>query len=302
MAAIAPYMERLILDGGLWDPRPLPPYEYSGEPLTKLERFFVRINGPIDAQEIETPIRALPADLDGYRAAIVSDTHLNRRLELGEEILRALMSVKPDLICLLGDLVDAGSSSAEPYKPFLRALAGIAPCAAVMGNNDYVCGHLGALRAYCADAGIPMLEDESRTIKRGCASVRIIGLQDANAFAFHVPVKREAGSPGVSVIKASLDPSMIDILLIHRPHRAARTLGMGGFALALSGHAHGGQWRLPNGRGLFAPGQGLFPKYTSGLYRIGGGSLIVGRGLGNHEFPVRINNRPHIPVAILRRV
>jgi predicted MPP superfamily phosphohydrolase len=295
-------MERMILDGGQWLPPVWPPYVYSGEPLTRTERFFAKLNGPLDLETIDTPTRGLPADLEGFRIAVVSDIHLSKRIELGEETLRAVMSARPDLICLLGDMVDGHTASAEPFKPFLRALAGVAPCAAAMGNNDYVCGHLGAFRAYCAEAGIPMLEDESRVIRRGSAGIRLIGLQDANAFAYHIPVKREGGMPGVSVIKASGDPSVVDVLLIHRPRRAARTLMMGGFALALSGHAHGGQWRLPGGQGLFSPGQGLFPRYTSGRYPVGGGWLVVSRGIGNHEFPIRINNRPHVPVAVLRRV
>ncbi|MDR2657008.1 MAG: metallophosphoesterase family protein [Oscillospiraceae bacterium] len=306
---IAPYMERMILDGGLLRQRPGEDAarfaghanEYYDEPLTPCERFFVWQNGRLDVEEIDTPIRSLPKDLEGFRVALISDIHLSVRMQRGEETLRCTASAKPDLICMLGDFADGHTKTAEPYNPFLRAMAGIAPCAAVMGNNDYVCSYLGALREYYTQAGIPLLEDESRTIQRGKARIRVIGLQDANAFAYNIPVRRDGTMANVRTIAASDDPDMIDILLIHRPHRAARTLAQGGFAMAMAGHAHGGQWRLPGGQGLFAPGQGLLPKYTSGLYRIGGGKLLVGRGIGNHEFPIRINNRPHLPIAVLSR-
>ena len=70
--------------------------------------------------------------------------------------------------------------------------------------------------------------------------------------------------------------------------------------LVLSGHAHGGQWRFPGIGGLYAPGQGIVPKYTAGMYRIGDTVLCVSRGLGNSSFPLRIDNTPEVVTVILR--
>ena len=64
--------------------------------------------------------------------------------------------------------------------------------------------------------------------------------------------------------------------------------------LILSGHAHGGQFRLPLVGGVYAPDQGFFPDYDEGLYDLGDRFLVVSRGLGNSLFPLRINNRPEI--------
>lgn len=64
--------------------------------------------------------------------------------------------------------------------------------------------------------------------------------------------------------------------------------------LVLSGHAHGGQVRLPLIGALFAPNQGLFPKYTAGLYSEGQTKMVVSRGLDNSSFPIRINNLPKL--------
>ncbi|MDE6613711.1 MAG: hypothetical protein K2K28_04075 [Clostridia bacterium] len=73
-----------------------------------------------------------------------------------------------------------------------------------------------------------------------------------------------------------------------------------GFPLTLCGHAHGGQWRIPfTGRGLYAPKQGRFPKYTQGLHEKEGRKMIISRGLGNSEFPLRLFNRPEIVVIDL---
>ena len=70
-----------------------------------------------------------------------------------------------------------------------------------------------------------------------------------------------------------------------------------GVNLVLSGHAHGGQFRLPLIGGLFAPGQGIFPKYDAGLYTVGCTNMVVSRGVGNSLFPFRVNHRPEVVVV-----
>jgi len=71
--------------------------------------------------------------------------------------------------------------------------------------------------------------------------------------------------------------------------------------LVLSGHAHGGQFRLPFIGGLAAPNQGLFPEYDAGLFVEGNTHMMVSRGIGNSIFPVRFNNRPEVVVVELSR-
>ena len=75
-----------------------------------------------------------------------------------------------------------------------------------------------------------------------------------------------------------------------------------GFALVLCGHAHGGQVRLPFVGGLYAPEQGVLPKYTAGMHQDGNTRMIVSRGLGNSGFPLRFGNRPEIVAITLRSV
>jgi len=90
------------------------------------------------------------------------------------------------------------------------------------------------------------------------------------------------------------------LMLTHKPHLIDAYQNSGA-DLVLSGHAHGGQVRLPFVGGLYAPGQGIFPRYTSGLYRLKNGvSMIVNRGLGDSQFPWRINNPPHVIVITLK--
>jgi predicted MPP superfamily phosphohydrolase len=69
--------------------------------------------------------------------------------------------------------------------------------------------------------------------------------------------------------------------------------------LVFSGHAHGGQFRIPFVGGLIAPNQGLFPKYDAGIYEEGNTTMVVSRGIGNSIVPFRINNRPEIVLVEL---
>ena len=94
------------------------------------------------------------------------------------------------------------------------------------------------------------------------------------------------------------DESGYTILLSHRPE-LFETYMDGGIDLVFSGHAHGGQFRLPFIGGLVAPNQGMFPKYDAGLYTDGGTSMVVSRGIGNSIIPFRFNNRPEIVLVEL---
>jgi predicted MPP superfamily phosphohydrolase len=89
------------------------------------------------------------------------------------------------------------------------------------------------------------------------------------------------------------------LLLSHRPDFFAEYAN-NNIDLTLTGHAHGGQFRIPFIGGLYAPGQGLFPTYDSGLYKKDSSQMIVSRGIGNSSFPFRFNNRPEIILVKLQ--
>ena len=89
------------------------------------------------------------------------------------------------------------------------------------------------------------------------------------------------------------------ILLSHRPETFEAYV-MEDIDLVLSGHAHGGQFRLPFRGGVVAPNHGLFPKYDAGIYTKNNTTMIVSRGVGNSIIPVRFNNRPEIVVVTMK--
>lgn len=100
--------------------------------------------------------------------------------------------------------------------------------------------------------------------------------------------ENEAGADGSEEI--------LKILLVHEP-QFLETYAEGKFDLIFAGHAHGGQIRLPFTQGLFAPGQGILPRLTSGVHKMGSVSMVISRGLGNSTFPLRVFNRPEVVVV-----
>ena len=259
---------------------------------TRLTNFEFRQNGLLDMEDIFVHVPALHPSLSGIRLAVVSDLHLKVSYPGMDQFLLCLHAARPDVICIVGDMVDAFTPSLMPLELLLREMAACAPIIAVLGNNDYVFSDILSLRNLYRNQGAALLEDEAYLYTKGDGRLRFIGLQDATAFRTHLNVQRDAATLLFET------PQIPTVLLLHRAHKGPSYRNRG-LILALAGHAHGGQWRLPGIGPIYSPGQGIFPKYTSGLYRIGSLPMVVSRGLGNHEMPIRIRNRPHLPIVTL---
>ena len=141
-------------------------------------------------------------------------------------------------------------------------------------------------------AGVVILEDARTEISLGGETITLIGVNDPS---FRT---NDLSGDSVTVMDAKLtqlhgDDNEFTILLSHRPE-LFDTYVKNNIDLVLSGHAHGGQLRLPFIGGLVAPHQGMFPEYDAGLYTEENTNMIVSRGVGNSIFPFRINNRPEV--------
>ena len=90
------------------------------------------------------------------------------------------------------------------------------------------------------------------------------------------------------------------VLLSHRPE-LMDTYVQSTADLVLTGHAHGGQIKLPFIGGVISPGEGLFPEYYEGIYEKENTQMVVSRGIGNSLFPWRINNKPEVGLVILEK-
>lgn len=239
----------------------------------------------------------LPDSFHGYRIAQVSDLHNAEFGQNNQKLLALLREAGPDIIVITGDMVDSYHTDIDIALGFAREAVKIAPCYYVTGNHEARISQYATLKTGLEDAGVVILENQRVELERGEETVALIGVDDPSFRTSYL----FGNSPGV--MSAALGElveaqDVYTILLSHRPE-LFETYVQSGVDLVFSGHAHGGQFRLPFVGGLVAPNQGLFPEYDSGLYAQSGTNMLVSRGLGNSIIPIRFNNRPEVIVVEL---
>lgn len=207
------------------------------------------------------------------------------------------MVEKPDLIVFTGDLIDSRRYNEKPSLTLIEQLVDLAPVYYVTGNHEWKSGKYEALEEKLKKLGVHILKNETITITNGSDEIYITGLDDPT-FS-NENSESEIMEQFLTEAARNFHPNQFHILLSHRPELFPLYAEYG-FDLVFSGHAHGGQFRLPFIGGLVAPNQGLFPKYTADDHHIGQTTMIVSRGLGNSIIPVRIFNRPEIVVVTLQ--
>lgn len=244
----------------------------------------------------------LPSAFSGFRIAQISDLH-NATFGRGNRKLLALLAdSRPDIIVITGDFVDSRHTDMDTALHFAEEAVKIAPTYYVSGNHEARMETYGDLCEALAQAGVTVLEDRAVTLEKDGETVRLAGLADPS-----LTLKEEEPGEVQAMVSARLESltggeadggADYTILLSHRPE-LLDTYASCGVDLVLSGHVHGGQFRIPFVGGLFAPSQGFFPQYDAGLYRQGATAMVVSRGLGNSIIPIRINNRPELVLVEL---
>ena len=239
----------------------------------------------------------IPADFDGFRIAQISDLHNDSFGRDNCKLLDSLGETEPDIIVITGDLVDSRRTDLGVALDFARRALEIAPVYYVPGNHESRLPEYEGFKQDLLKAGIIVLDNKKVTLTAFDSAITLMGVNDPH-FSYSWPPVEE-GQLIYDAVSCIQEPSDgYTVLLSHRPDLLdayART----GVDLVFSGHAHGGQFRIPFAGGLFAPDQGLFPKYDAGLFTQGDTTLIVSRGLGASVISFRLNNRPEIVVVTL---
>ena len=243
--------------------------------------------------------KELPDAFDGYRIAHVSDLHNAEMGDGNEKLLAMLREAEPDIIAITGDLIDSRNTNIEVALAFAEEAMKIAPCYYVTGNHEARVFACAELKVGLEAAGVVVLENERTEIELSGETITIIGVDDPS-FNTDYLFGDSASVVSNTLAEISTEDDGFSVLLSHRPELFDTYVACG-VDLALSGHAHGGQFRLPFIGGLVAPNQGFFPKYDAGLFKKENTTMIVSRGLGNSIIPFRINNSPEIVVAELRK-
>lgn len=238
----------------------------------------------------------IPKEFDGFRIVQISDLHASVVPGLVGEV----KSEDPDIVVFTGDLVhDKGSF--EPAIILAKKLSILTDVFFVTGNHDLRRSDYDKFQDALNKTGTITLHDQSAIIERDGVQITITGIKD--------PLSEDKNKIAENIensVNKIVKTDNYHIALFHRANHMD-SLHNKGFDLIISGHMHGGQIRLPNGRGVCAPksswGSGspmLFPKYFGGHYTHDDMDMIVSRGIGNPMIIPRFFNRPELTVIILK--
>lgn len=241
----------------------------------------------------------IPAEFDGFTIVQVSDLHNAEFGSHQDKLLNAVKDASPDIIAVTGDLIDSNHTDVAKAMEFINGAVKIAPVYYVTGNHEAWSDQYPELKKQMIRAGVDILEDENIIIEHAGGSIQLLGLNDPG-FITTSDTFESMTTIDTKLKDILVESSEYKILLSHRPELFDIYVN-NNIDLALSGHAHGGQVRLPFVGGLVAPNQGFFPKYSEGVYEKKQTKMVVSRGLGNSSIPLRINNRPELVIVTLMK-
>lgn len=230
--------------------------------------------------------------------ALVSDLHSKKRTRV-DAIANAIQLNTPDYILMPGDILERIDGSNKKGNSagvkLIRRCSEIAPVLYSVGNHEN--GGTGSWNVFkwFAIKSIPKYYDQGeldRIFESG-ATFLDDGYVNADGIAFGGLTSgliNEGHEPNVAWLDEFCALECPKVLLCHHPEYYAKYLQGRNIDLIVAGHAHGGQWRI-FGKGVFAPGQGIFPKYTEGVHD---GILVISRGLKPSGKIPRIFNPPEL--------
>ncbi len=227
-------------------------------------------------------IDSVKAPEGGVKIVHLSDLHAKRFGKGNRRLIKKVAGEKPDFIAITGDIIHKYRE--RDIRAAIEAVEGlckVVPVYYVSVNHVMRSTRYRGFSAMLKEAGAIVLDN---------VCVHAFGITVCGVNCAKIKSGKYFGM-------AEGDDGELKLLLAHLPQYIDK-YALAGYDLALTGHAHGGQWRIPfTGIGFYSPGQGLFPKYTSGVHSCGNMRQVISRGLGNSQCPLRLFNRPEIVVV-----
>lgn len=275
--------------------------------------FLYYQNNHLGLSKYEIENKNIPSEFDGYKIIQISDLHSKEFGESQKKLVEKIKKSKPDIVVFTGDMVDRRALRLSPFLNVIKCLEDVTPMYYVFGNHEMFYEPYNEnskegqrIRSELKKTNVVLLENEAVEIKRGEDTLKLLGISDpSNPFVGNDRVEM---IPEVDRAKMSInmarenkrEQNSFELLLSHRPE-LLDLYENEKIDLVLSGHAHGGQIRIPFIGGIIAPNQGFFPRITEGVHEKGETKLVVSRGLGNSLFPFRILNTPEIVEITLKK-
>lgn len=257
--------------------------------------FLLVNNNWLQTTDYEIRSADIPAAFDGAKIVHITDVHDSSFGEGQSRLIGKTQEAEPDIIFLTGDLIDSNRYDLEASLELAEALVDMADVYYVIGNHEVAVNEVEEITEALSALGVHVLRNETAEWVRGGEQLQITGIDD--------PLMDNTLSPEAFTGQALDESGLSDgftLLLAHRPE-VLDVYAERGIDVVFSGHAHGGQIRLPGVGGLIAPGQGWFPELTKGIYEEQDTQLVLSTGLGNSVFPVRLFNLPEIVTVTLKK-
>ncbi len=261
--------------------------------------FFIFSNNSIVITEHSYRNNKIPSSFDGFKILQVSDLHNKKFGENQQKIIEKIEDISPDMILITGDLIDRRKYDLDLAENFIKQIVEIAPTYYSSGNHEAWSGKYSDIKIMLIKNKVTVLDNEIEKYNIGEERLNIIGLKDPAFLSSNY-------LDGINKIEIEgfltkyENKEEFEIVLSHRPE-LLDLYENHDIDVVFSGHAHGGQIRLPYIGGILAPDQGFFPKFDEGRYDLGSTTMYVSRGLGNSIFPFRIFNRPELVVVNLHK-
>lgn len=268
--------------------------------LAALGYFVWFQNNSITTSQIVMRSAKLPASFDQFKIIHLSDLHNKNFGKKQQRLVMKISEIQPDIVVFTGDLIDANRPGDKASLILMKELVAIAPVYYVSGNHEWGSGTFSSLERSLKDIGVMVLRNENVPITKGNDKIQIVGIDDPS-HGKGDQLEREIAKQDIVKSIVGLEEDGFTILLSHRPELLLLYASFD-FDTVFSGHAHGGQIRLPLIGGLVAPNQGFLPTYTAGEHELDQTTMMVSRGLGNSIIPLRVFNRPEIVVVTLEGV
>ena len=260
--------------------------------LVAIAAELIRSNIFIDTQTVS--YNSDNVQSDSIRIVQVSDFH-NAGEWFEQRVVSEVKELSPDVIVITGDTVDSRLTDFEDAERLLVDLSELADCYLIWGNHEQRLSDsdIEKLTDMCAENGITLLDDKISVYENGENRLVFVGTSSSVGGGFDQTVAELEKLGEKSVIWLHHFPEDMELIA-----EQCERIGVSQ-CLMFSGHAHGGLVGLPSRSALYAPGQGLFPKYTGGEYKSDNGivTMLLSRGVGNSGISRRMFNQPHIIVC-----
>ena len=250
-------------------------------------------NQHFEVNEITIKCETLPDDFQGYKIVQVSDLHNAEFGENNSDLLSAIKEQSPDIIVVTGDIVDSRRTDVQIARDFVNNASEIALVYYVTGNHEARVLAEDEIDNVELNKNVIVLHNKDILLEKGKSVIQLIGVDDPDYKAV-----KDSTEYMNKRLEKYCNNEYFKILLSHRPE-LFEVYVENNMNIVLSGHAHGGQFRLPFIGGVIAPHQGLFPTYDSGVYTKNHTNMVISRGLGDSIIPLRINNPPELVVVTL---